>query len=270
VRAFCDAFEDCSLWSGLNRDWILVGSHGGIAPVQRAHFARLWKVEAIGSELRRFGIDGPAQLAGQFMADAAALRKVTEGIAPLVDDHPRRIRPALYAEAGTPAYTFLMDAERGRERLAASRWAAEIAAGSREGFRRRGILDAAFYPELRRADYSFWGDVAALVRGTDLIELPRWLLGSGALVAQIAARRGPADPVAAQHLAIDALASRRRPEVMEKDRFMAMPLWGQTVTVFHHCVAGERARARAMTGWMRERDTSFVAWAERECGLRTP
>jgi hypothetical protein len=204
------------------------------------------------------------------MADAAALRQVTEGIAPLVDDYPRRIRPALYAQAGTPAYTFLMDAESGRERLAASRWAAEIATESREGFRRRGILDAAFYPDLRRADYSFWADVADLIRGTDLVELPRWLLGSGALVAQIAARRGANDPLAAQHLAIDALANRRRPEAMEKDRFMAMPPWGQTVTVFHHCLAGERERARTMAGWMRERDPSFDAWAGRECGLGTP
>ncbi|HJS37657.1 MAG TPA: fused MFS/spermidine synthase, partial [Burkholderiales bacterium] len=270
VRAFCDAFEDCSLWSGLNRDWILLGSNGGLAPVRREHFARLWGVEAIGGELRRLGIDGPAQLAGQFMADAAALREATEGIAPLVDDHPRRIRPALQAEASTPAYTFLMDAERGRERLAASGWAAEIAAGSREGFRRRGILDAAFQPELRRADYSFWADVADLIRGTDLVELPRWLLGSGARVAQIAARRGADDPLAAQHLAIDALANRRRPEVMEKDRFMALPPWGQTVTVFHHCLAGERERARAMMQWMRERGPSFVAWAARECGLGAP
>src|SRR4051812_12818260 len=33
IRAFCDAFEDCSLWSGLNLDWTLVGSRGGLAPV---------------------------------------------------------------------------------------------------------------------------------------------------------------------------------------------------------------------------------------------
>jgi spermidine synthase len=259
VRAFCEAFADCSLWSGLNRDWILVGTRGGLAPVPRERFSRLWRGERIGGELRRLGIDGPAQLAGQFMADAATLRQVTSGVAPLTDDRPRRIRSALYAESSTPAYTLLMDAERGRERLAASAWAAEIAAESGEGFRRRGILDAALNPDLRRAGYSFWGNLAGLIRGTDLVELPRWLLGSGALVAQIAARRGAGDPLAAEHLAIDALARRRPPLVTDETRFAALTPWGQTVTAFHHCLGG------AMPAWMRPREPSLAAWAAREC-----
>jgi hypothetical protein len=263
LRAFCGAFEDCSLWSGLNRDWILIGSNGGIAPVTRERFSRLWRMEGIGQELRRLGIDGPAQLAGQFMADAAALREIAAEVAPLTDDHPRRIRSALYAEPATPRYTVLMDAERGRQRLEAGPWTSilpsSIVAESREGFRRRGILDAAFYPELRRAGYSFWDDVAGLVRGTDLVELPRWLLGSGALAAQIAARRGADDPVAAEHLAVDALANRRPPLLVDEGRFAAMTPWGQAVTAFHHCLGG------GMPAWMRPRDPSLAAWAAREC-----
>jgi predicted membrane-bound spermidine synthase len=271
IRAFCEAFEDCSLWSGLNRDWILLGSRGGVAPVSRERYSRLWALEVTGKELRRLGIDGPAQLAGQFMADADALRELTAGIPPLVDDHPRRIRSTLFAEASTPRYALLMDAGDSRKRLESSPWVSilppSIVAESREGFRRRGILEAAFYPELRRADYDYWRDLAALIRGTDLVELPRWLLGSGATAAQIAARKGPADPVAAEHLAIDAIANRRAPELMEKDRFAAMTPKGQLVTVFHHCLAGESARARVLAQWMKEPDRSFGAWAARACGL---
>ena len=275
IRAFCEAFGDCSLWSGLNRDWILVGSRGGIAPVSREHFSRLWKLEGVGKELRRLGIDGPAQLAGQFMADATALREITAEVPPLADDHPRRIRSALYAEESTPRYTLLMNAERGRERLEASPWASvlppSLVAGSREGFRRRGMLEAALYPDLRRADYSFWSDIAELIRGGDLVELPRWLLGSGAQAAGIAARRGATDPVAAEHLAIDAVANRRRPVVMEKGRFAAMTPKAQLVTVFHHCLAGEPARARTLVEWMREDgrpvDPAFLSWAGKECGI---
>jgi hypothetical protein len=66
-------------------------------------------------------------------------------------------------------------------------------------------------PELRGADYNAWSDVAFLLTRTELIELPRWILGSGAQAAAIAARRGASDPIAAEHLAIDALARRRPP-----------------------------------------------------------
>jgi hypothetical protein len=278
IRAFCEAFEDCSLWSGLNRDWILVGSRGGIAPVSLEHFSRLWRLQKPGTELRRLGIDGPAQLAAQFMADADALRELTAEAPPLVDDHPRRIRSALYPEYGARSTAWLMDAESGRQRMETSPWAgilpASLVADSRDAFRRRAMLDASLYPGLRSADYSLWRDVAELYRRTDLVELPRWLLGSGALAAQIAARRGPADPLAAEHLAIDALANRRPPAgAMDKGRFTAMTPWGQTVTLFHHCLAGERARIRELMRWTREEgqslqlDPYFLGWAGRECGL---
>lgn len=268
VRAFCEAFEDCSLWSGLNRDWILMGSRGGLAPVSRERFARLWKLP-LGEDLRRLGIHDAAQLAGQFMADAAALREATADADPLVDDHPRRIRSALHPEPSAPAYALLMNVERGRERLLKSPWAsllpAEIVAESAEGFRLRGILEAAFYPDLRRPGYDFWRDVAELIRGSDLVELPRWLLGSGAQAAQIAARTGPADAVAAEHLAIDALANRRRPAALEQGDFTALTPKAQMVTVLHHCVAGAPDRARTMLGWMREHDPAFAAWAAKAC-----
>ena len=86
----------------------------------------------------------------------------------------------------------------------------------REGFRRRAILDAAFNPGLRGKDYDFWADMTYLLRRTDLVEMPRWLLGSGATAAKIAARYGPGEPLAAEHLAIDALANRRPPEMPDR------------------------------------------------------
>jgi hypothetical protein len=279
IRAFCEAFEDCSLWSGLNRDWILVGSRGGIAPVSRQHFSRLWALPDTRRELRRIGIDRPEQLVGQFMADAGALRELTAQTLPLEDNYPRRIKPALFAEPSTPGYAWLMDAGRGRERLEASPWAsklfsAALISDSRLGFHRRAILDAASEPALRRAAYNFWSDIAELVRRTDLVELPRWLLGSGASAAQIAARVGPADPVAAEHLAIDALANRQWPgQTVDRAGFMALTPKAQVVTVFRHCLAGQPGQARALMEWIPESlrsqalYRSFLAWADDECAL---
>jgi spermidine synthase len=275
AHAFCDAFADCSLWSGVNLDWILLGSRDGLAPAPRERFARLWALPGAGPELRRLGFDSPGELAAQFMADAGTLRELAAAAAPLIDDFPRRVGPQVSAQPATPRYVELMSAARGRERLAASAWAArllppELIAESRDGFRRREILEAAIYPALRRPGYDYWDDMAELLRAGSA-ELPRWALGSGARAAQIAARAGPADPLAAEHIAIDALASRRRPQAPSRERFAAMTVRGQVVTLFHHCIAGERARAAQMAGWIaRERREeepyrSFLAWTARHC-----
>jgi predicted membrane-bound spermidine synthase len=266
IRAFCEAFEDCSLWSGFHRDWILVGSRGGIAPVTRERFSRLWTLDRAGSELRRIGVDSPAELAALFMADADALRELTARTAPLVDDHPRRIRSALHPEPPRHAL-WLMNAESGRRRLETGPWAAilpsPVLAESADAFRRRAILDRALLAELRGADYNFWSDIAYLLRGTELVELPRWLLGSGAQAAAIAARRGASDPLAAEHLAIDALAHRRTPASVDQARFAAMTPRAQAVTAFHHCLLGDQARQ--LMGWMQQADAALFAWAARGC-----
>jgi predicted membrane-bound spermidine synthase len=279
IGAFCDAFEDCSLWSGLNRDWILLGSNGGLTTemrrVPREHFARLWNQPRAGAELRRLGIERPIQLVGQFMADAPALRKLAAAVPPLDDDHPRRIGSALYAEPVTPRYAELMNAARGRARLEGGAWAklldADLVAKSREGFRRRGMLEATFYPDLRGEDYDFWADLAYLLTQTDLVDLPRWMLGSGARVADIAAHADRRNPLAAEHIAIDALAAHRAPVQMDADRFAALTPKAQVVTVFHHCVAGQRAKARVLMEWIppnrRSGDAwrAFSAWAAKAC-----
>ncbi len=266
VRAFCDAFDDCSLWSGFHRDWILLGSRGGIAPVTPQHFSRLWKTEPAGRELRRLGVESPAHLAALFMADADALRELTARTAALVDDHPRRIGPALYPEPARH-YAWLMDAASSRQRLETSAWAgilpSSIVAGSGEGFRRRAMLDRALYPDLRAAGYNVWGDVADLLRHTDAVELPRWLLGSGAQAAAIAARRGAADPVAAEHLAIDALANRR--DLITKSEFTAMTPRAQALALFRECLAGERERVRSWTREAKHLDASLRFWMAESC-----
>jgi spermidine synthase len=248
IRAFCDAFDDCSLWSGLNRDWILMGSRGGVQSVAAEHFSRLWKLP-LGKDLQRLGIHDPGQLAGQFMADAAFLKEIASRAQPLVDDRPRRIRSELHPEASTPAYTLLMHAGRSRERMLASPWPAilppEVVAASADGFLFRGMLEAAYYPELRPAHYDFWRDVADLIRNTELVEQPRWMLGSGARAAQIAAQKGWDDPVAAQHLAIDALANRRPPS----DPSRAASPEAKRLIAFHQCLAA--APARDCAGAMR-------------------
>jgi hypothetical protein len=119
--------------------------------------------------------------------------------------------------------------------------------------------------------------VAELVRHSELIDLPRWLLGSGATAAEIAARVGPADPLAAEHLAVNALATRQRPDtVLNRDRFLALTPKAQIVTIFHHCLAGQPVQARTLMEWTspdlraQESYRAFASWAEKECVAAGP
>jgi hypothetical protein len=123
---------------------------------------------------------------------------------------------------------------------------------------------AALNPGLRGAGYNYWADVATLLDDR-LLELPRWLLGSGARAAQIAAAKDPGDPLAAQHLAVDALVHRRPPAAVDEARFAKMTPWGQAVTAFHHCLAGDARGAWALLRAMRPADPGLQSWAAGAC-----
>lgn len=281
IGAFCGAFEDCTLWSGVGLNWMLMGSRGGLAPVSREHFARLWQLPGPGDDLRRIALDVPEQMLALFMADARVLKRVAVNVRPLVDDHPRRIsseQPTFRAE---PLYARLMDAAQSRERLASSPWIAatlprELVARSGERFRQREMLDAVLHPELRPENSSLWADLAELIRGTDLVTLPLWLLESEAGKLQIAGRRvasgGAIDPLAAEQMAIGDLANRRSllPAV-EREAFLAMTPKGQLATIFRHCMAGRGDAALSLMAWIPEarRSTepyrSFFSWSTTGC-----
>jgi hypothetical protein len=133
------------------------------------------------------------------------------------------------------------------------------------------MLDQAWHAELRRPGYNVWRDVAQLLRDTDLVALPQWLLGSEAGAAEIAGLKGPAEPIAAEHLAIDALVHRRKPaRFASQSQFQAATARAQVIAIFHHCLAGETRHARELMAWLpplrdREPYSSFLAWAAQGC-----
>jgi len=195
---------------------------------------------------------------------------------PLTDNFPRRLSSAPSTFRAEPLYAWLMGAERSRASLEEGAWAAAVLPralieGSRERFRRRAMLDEQWHPELRRPGYSLWSNVAHLLRDTDLVVWPQWLLAGEARAAEIAGLKGPADPVAAEHLAIDALVHRRKPaRYASQAQFQAATARGQVIAIFHNCIAGETRHARELMGWLpplrdREPYSSFLAWAAQGC-----
>lgn len=283
IKAFCEAFGDCSLWSGTGLDWILVGSNGGTAPVTREAFARPWALTRMGAMLERIGVPTPGHMVAQFMADAPALGELTRRALPLTDNFPHRISSGPPTARAEPVFAWVMDAERGRARLRESRWASQLlpAALLAEGqalFRQREMLDTILHPELRTPGYNTWADLATLLRGPGAGVLSQWLLDSEAGQAEIAARQAGSaangetvDPELAEHLAIAALARREPPQPLSKERFATLTPKGQAVAIFRDCLAGEKTRARAMMERVpperrqREPLRSLFAWAAGEC-----
>jgi predicted membrane-bound spermidine synthase len=91
IRAYCDVFADCSLWSGAGYNWMLAGSRNADWKRDEAAFARQWSDPAVAPELRALGFERPEQLGATFIADAPSLRRTTRDVLPLVDDHPKRL-----------------------------------------------------------------------------------------------------------------------------------------------------------------------------------
>ncbi len=121
IRAFCDVFEDCSLWSGQNLDWMLVGSRGARWTRSEDSFSKQWNDSTLAPELEAVGFERPEQLGALFMADAAQLRERVGDAAPLVDDRPKRLGNRRQSpQEARRDFRDWMDAEQNRERFLAS------------------------------------------------------------------------------------------------------------------------------------------------------
>ncbi len=135
LRAFCDVFEDCTLWTGAGLDWIMMGSRERSGPASRARIAAQWEDARVGPEMIALGIERPEQIGALFMADAEQIAEITAGTPPLTDDFPRR----LSTEPGSSDYSAWLDVDQNRERMLKSRG-----------------LDAILPPDLREGSLAFF------------------------------------------------------------------------------------------------------------------
>jgi len=217
VRAFCDAFPDCSLWRGMSFDLMLLGTRDARGPVSDAHFGAQWRDPLSRRELEAVGLERPEQLGALFIADAADLAGWTRDVPPLVDDRPRRISaPLRSVEAQHRLFAEWLDPRAGRARFAESELAARL-------FPARARDAALSYFELQHLLDTFGADIRSdawserltdlrAVLGRSALRTPvLWLLGSDADVQRIidsapaAARRRPDVQL---HLAARAIADR--------------------------------------------------------------
>jgi hypothetical protein len=214
VRAFCDVFDDCSLWSGAGFNWMLAGSRGGLRPVSVAEFSRQWEDPRLREDLGAIALERPEDLGGLFLGDAAYLARLTREASPLVDD-----RPSLLSASDPDSFAFfatVMDAGAARARFATSPWVAatwprEMRERADEAFRKVELFNEQVLPSYDLRPRRQLAVLHAALTGTGSIALPLFVLGSSPVEQRIVARaraRGETGPRVDYVQGVGALASR--------------------------------------------------------------
>lgn len=127
MRAFCDAFADCSLWSGAGLQWMLAGTRNAPGPVPEERFSAQWRDTVVAPELTALGFESPESLGATFLADVATIDDWTRGVPPLDDDHPGRILAQVPPnENGDPIYRAWMSPRELRSRFESSAFISHI------------------------------------------------------------------------------------------------------------------------------------------------
>jgi spermidine synthase len=222
VRAFCDVFDDCSLWNATPFDLMLLGSRGSPRAISEADFARPWGSPALAERLGEIGFEEPIEMAATFLGDAGFLRELTTGAPPLTDDFPQRLRPdparpslsdPRYGRdaAVTLLYQRVLDPSRAQRAFAESAYVRRVLPGP--------IIERALpmFDVQRVINRVFWEggkplhlieDLDTVLTDTTLRTLPLWILGTDDVKQRIA-RQGDDGTGAVEYArGLDALASR--------------------------------------------------------------
>lgn len=188
MRGFCEAFPDCTLWSGAGLQWMLAGTRGARGPVAEDRFTAQWRDPLVAPELAALGFEQPEALGATFIADAPTIGEWTRGSQPLDDDHPGRMSLRFTTdERGDPTYRAWMQPAAIRHRFEDSAfirqmWPPELRARTGSSFAPQAVFD----------DLSAWGrfnPIEALhgvLTLSSLRTLPLLLMGTEPAVQRIA------------------------------------------------------------------------------------
>jgi len=180
TRAFCDAFDDCSLWTGYGLEWMLAGTAGAQGPADEEAFTRAWADPDVAPTLSALGLEIPERLGSAFLAGPEQLRALTAGVLPLTDDQPLRISPRRPAEID-PRYLDFMDAAQARGRFETSAWIQRLWP---QALRARTLASFGAQAQLNRA--MGWREAG---REQSLADISELLAGRASRVALLIALR---------------------------------------------------------------------------------
>jgi hypothetical protein len=200
VKAFCDVFQDCSLWNATPFDLMLVGSRDASGPRTPEQFSRPWQTPTLEARLREVGFERAEQIGATFVGDASFARELTSAAPPLVDDFPQRLRPVAdrpslsdprygVDPAVTRMYQHTLDPQRAKAAFTASpfvrsMWPPTLIERTVPYFDVQRVLNRVYWEGGR--PLAQIEDLDTVLTTTTLRTLPLWLLGSDEVKQEIA------------------------------------------------------------------------------------
>lgn len=258
TRAFCEAFDDCTLWGGAALNWMLVGTRNASGPVDAARFAAQWRDPVVGQQLRDVGLELPEQLGALFMSGREDLLAWTSDVQPLTDDHPKRLSDrGMLLYPAKQVFSPFMETTATRERFARSElirrlWPAELREASLSWFDLQSTQNRFLLADLP-------DDAARLELLVDslgepgLRTLTLWFSGSAARLEDLAWQadeRGRKDVELDYHLGISHLVDERYADAADR---LAGPMraghrtpWSTILEILSLCRAGDTDAGRQL------------------------
>lgn len=289
IRAFCDVFDDCSLWNGTVFDWMLVGTRHARGALADDGPGSLWTSASAWPRLREIGFEHPRQVGATFLGDAPYLRTLTAGTLPLTDDFPKRLDPAparlsvthTTSESDTGADKFIervVDPSRARDLFQRSPyirqlWPSAVIEETLPFFDIQRTINRILVEgadPLRHIEELHW-----LLTATSLRRVPLWALGSDDIQQEIVDRSGDRTGTHAYILGIRTLVARQYATAAEY--FSVAEAAGgpnpqsRALRAYAQCLAGDIAdlhRVAPLTPVGDPDERHFWSWLRSTFGLR--
>jgi hypothetical protein len=94
LRAFHNVFPNASLWATSDLEWVMIGMNPPLRKPDEELARKLWTDPTTGPDLVRVGLELPEQMSASFVMDAEGIDRMTQGVEPLDDFHPKRLTDA--------------------------------------------------------------------------------------------------------------------------------------------------------------------------------
>jgi spermidine synthase len=285
IRAFCGAFEDCSLWSGTLFDWVLIGTRHAQGPDSDAAFTRAWSDQTLGAHLREVLFELPQQFGATFIGDAAYLKSLTAATPALTDNFPRRVLSASPAPLfGDPAnaeamktFVSALDPARARKAFQESPlirrlWPEALLEETLPLFDQRPLINAVMVTPTNPLRYM--AELDDLLTKTNLRMLPLWILGSNRLLQAVADGGNDDTGLVEYELGARLLIARSYRAAANyfaaAERLGLRSAWLRPLRIYALCLAGEVTAAEQLTPTFGEADQGsrhFWIWMKARFGL---
>jgi predicted membrane-bound spermidine synthase len=285
IRAFCEVFEDCSLWSGTLWDWVLIGARHARGPGSDTAFAHAWQDQTIGAHLREVLFEMPAQFGATFIGDAAYLKALTAATPALTDNFPRRVLPdslaPLFADPtnaeAMKAFVSALDPARARKAFQESPWIQRLwpqtlLKETLPLFDQRPLINAVMVTPTNPLRYI--SQLDDLLTKTNLRTLPLWILGSNMVLQEVAASGNDGTGLVEYELGARLLIARNYQAAANyfaaAEKLGLRSAWLRPLRVYVLCLAGQLETAERLTPMVGEADQDsrhFWNWMETHFGV---